>query len=280
MLTEFSGDSPIYRPKLAVDRGRVCESRSSKADAERPLHWVEAVGETQRFWTLGEDMKRVSVICLAVAAALAFEPVTAGIFSSGLSGSDASSIKRLGVISALGDTLTGRSVGLTVFNNKTFKATLPNRDLDESFTAHMKTTIAASGSFRGEVEALITTALDAESIVTAAREKGFDAVVAMKPAEDTQFHMTGPGLTVFRTGGGHKSFTCNTMQIVVLRVTDGKQIATASDYQCPAYSNLPFWHDSWEGYSEEEKVAVLNAMKVFVEHQIDQALKKLIMHTP
>jgi hypothetical protein len=219
-----------------------------------------------------------SLITLVALIALTLEPVTAGMFSSGLSDVDLASIKRMGVISALGDTLMGRSIGITVFNNKSFKATLPNRDFDELFTAQMKTTIAASGKVRGGVATLITPSSETESLIAAAREQGFDAVVAMQPAEDTQFHMTGPGLTVFRTGGGQKSFTCNSMRIVVLRVADGKQISSASDYQCPSFSNLPFWHDSWQEFSDEEKGAVSDAMKVFVEHQIDQTLKKLKLH--
>lgn len=228
------------------------------------------------YW--GKAMTKGSFITLTLVIALTVEPGTAGVFSSGLSDSDASSIKRMGVISALGDTLMGRSMGLTVFNNKTFKATLPNRDLDALFTAEMKTTIVASGKVRGDVAILITPSLETEALIAAAREQGFDAVVAMQAAEDTQFHMTGPGLTVFRTGGGQKSFTCNSMRIVVLRIADGKQIASASDYQCPSFYNLPFWHDSWEEFTEKEKGTVFDAMKVFVEHQIDQTLKKLKLH--
>ena len=120
-------------------------------------------------------MTKGSFITLSAVLALTIEPVTAGMSSSGLSDADTSSIKRLGVISALGDTLVGRSMGLTVFNNKTFKATLPNRDLDASFTTNMKTTIAASGKIRGKAGTLITPALDTESILAAAREQGFDA---------------------------------------------------------------------------------------------------------
>lgn len=219
-------------------------------------------------------------VTVATTIALMFEPASGGILTPGLSDTDTASFKRLAVISALGDTLMGRSMGLTVFNNKTFRTTLPNRDLDDSFTTDMKSTIAASGRIKGEVAALSTASLDTESILAAARELGFDAVVVMQPAEDTQFHMTDPGLSVWRTGGGHKSFTCNSMRIVVLRVSDGKQIASASDYRCPSYSNLPFWHDSWEEFSEAEKGAVSGAMKAFVEHQIDQTLKKLKLHAP
>lgn len=151
---------------------------------------------------------------------------------------------------------------------------------DDSFTTDMKSTIAASGRIKGVVAAPNTASLDIESILAAAREQGFDAEVAMQPAEDTQFHMTDPGLSVWRTGGGRKSFTCNSMRIVVLRVSDGNQIASASDCRCPSYSNLPFWHNSWEEYTEEEKGTIFAAMKVFVEYQIDQTLKKPKLHAP
>lgn len=105
-----------------------------------------------------------SFITLIAVIALTVEPVTAGMFSSGLSDADAASIKRMGVISALGDTLMGRSMGLTVFNNKTFKATLPNRELDELFTAQMKTTIVASGKVRGDVAILVTPSLETDRL--------------------------------------------------------------------------------------------------------------------
>src|ERR1700690_785225 len=159
-------------------------------------------------------MKIGPVVALTALIAVATAPVNAGLFSSGVSDADLSAIKRMGVISALGDTLMVRSQGLTVFNNTTFKGTLPNRDLDAFFAKDLKSIIVASGRIKGDVSILNTRALDTESIVSAAREQGFDTVVLMKPAEDTQFHMTGPGLTVWRTGGGHKSFTCNSMQVV------------------------------------------------------------------
>lgn len=224
-------------------------------------------------------MPRRTIILVAVAIALASRLSIAGILSSGISDSDASTIKRLGVISALGDTLMVRSVGLTVFNNKSFKTTLPTRDLDATFTRTMRDEIVRSGRISGEVASLATASLDTGSIIEAAREQGFDAVIVMQPAEDTQFHMTGPGLTVFRTGGGHKSFTCNSMRIVVLRVADGKKFAAASEGQCPAYSNLPFWHNTWEEYTEEERRTVFRAMEVFVNHQIDETLKRLGLHS-
>jgi hypothetical protein len=212
--------------------------------------------------------------------ALAFHAAFAGPFSTGLSNRDIVKIRRLGVVSALGNTLMGRSVGITIFNNKSFKATLQNRDLDAVFSKTMMDTIVASGRISGEVALLKTEALDSGSIVDAARGEDLDAVVVMQPTEDTQFHMTGPGLTVWRTGYGQKAFTCNSMRIVVLRVTDGKEIAAASDYQCPSYSNLPFWHNTWEEFTDYERQTIYREMEVFVKHQVDETLKRLKLHAP
>ena len=225
-------------------------------------------------------MLKRTVACIVAAGALASHAAFAGLFTNGLRDPDIVKIKRLGVVSALGDTLMGRSVGITLFNNKSFKATLPNRDLDAVFSKTMADTIVASGRITGEVALLKTEALDAGSIVDAARSDDFDAVVVMQPTEDTQFHMTGPGLTVWRTGYGQKAFTCNSMRIVVLRVTDSKEIAAASDYQCPNFSNLPFWHNTWEEFTDDERQMIYREMEVFVKHQVDEALKRLKLHAP
>lgn len=114
----------------------------------------------------------------------------------------------------------------------------------------------------------------------AARGEDFDAVVVMQPTVDTQFHMTGPGLTVWRTEYGQKAFTCNSMRIVVLRVTDSKEIPAASYYQCPSYSNLPFWHNTWEEFTDDERQTIYREMEVFVKYQVDETLKRLKLHAP
>jgi hypothetical protein len=225
-------------------------------------------------------MLKRTLACIVAAGALAFHAAFAGLFSAGLGDPDIVKIRRLGVVSALGDTLMGRSVGITVFNNKSFKATLPNRNLDAVFSKTMADTIAASSKITGEVALLKTEALDAGSIVDAARGEDFDAVVVMQPTEDTQFHMTGPGLTVWRTGYGQKAFTCNSMRIVVLRVADSKELAAASDYQCPNFSNLPFWHNTWEEFTDDERQMIYREMEVFVKHQVDETLKRLKLHAP
>jgi hypothetical protein len=86
-------------------------------------------------------MLKRTLACIVAAGALAFHAAFAGLFSTGLSDPDIVKIGRLGVVSALGDTLMGRSVGITIFNSKSFKATLPNRDLDAVFFKTMTDTI-------------------------------------------------------------------------------------------------------------------------------------------
>ena len=45
-----------------------------------------------------------------------------------------------------------------------------------------------------------------------------------------------------RTGYGQKAFTCNSVRIVVLRVADSKELAAASDYQCPNSSDIQYFY--------------------------------------
>src|SRR5690349_24173967 len=110
-------------------------------------------------------LRRAVINLVAVAIALTSLPLIAGFLSPGLSDTDISMIKRLGVVSAMGDTLMVRSRGLTVFSNTSFKATLPNRDLDAAFTITMREVVVASGRIRGEVASLATASLDTQSIV-------------------------------------------------------------------------------------------------------------------
>jgi hypothetical protein len=189
-------------------------------------------------------MLKRTLACIVAAGALAFHAAFAGLFSTCLSDPDIVKIRRLGVVS-----------------------------LDAVFSRTMTDTIVASGRITGEAALLKTAALDSGSIMDAARGEDFDAVVVMQPTEDTQFHMTGPGLAVWRTGYGQKAFTCNSMRIVVLRVTDSKEIATASDYQCPNHSNLPFWHNTWEEFTDDERQTIYRGMEVFVKHQMDETLR-------
>lgn len=223
-------------------------------------------------------MSKIRTALLLVVGWLLSQASVAGLFSKGVSDIDLAQVKRLGVVSALGNSMIGRSTGLTVFNNKSFKAALPNRDLDDAFTKAMSDKIVASERIKGEVVPLQSSALDRPSILEAARAQMLDVLVVMEPAEDTQFNMTGPGLTVYRAGFGKKVFTCNSMRVFVLRVADGKELTSASDYPCPAYANLEIWHDTWEEFSDAERQMVFAAMAPFVLTQIDHTLKALKLH--
>ena len=69
--------------------------------------------------------------CAVIVAGLIAAPAFAGllIFSS-LTPEEARQIKRLAVVSATGDTVHGKTVGLTIFQNKSFDASLPDWHID------------------------------------------------------------------------------------------------------------------------------------------------------
>ena len=62
----------------------------------------------------------------------------AGLFTTALSTEDASQLKRVAVVSVVGDTLRARQVGLTVFGNKSFDASKPDWALDADVRALMQ----------------------------------------------------------------------------------------------------------------------------------------------
>jgi hypothetical protein len=70
----------------------------------------------------------------AMTAVLIGAPAFAGLFSTSLSAEDAHQVKRLAVASTLGDTVHGRLVGLTAFQNKSFDASIPGWNLDATVT--------------------------------------------------------------------------------------------------------------------------------------------------
>ena len=63
----------------------------------------------------------------------ATSPAMAGLFTTALSPDDALQLKHVAVVSVLGDTLHAREIGLTVFQNKSFDASVPDWRLMQAY---------------------------------------------------------------------------------------------------------------------------------------------------
>jgi hypothetical protein len=220
-------------------------------------------------------MKRFLLI--TVVTVLASTPAWAGLFSTALADSDARGIRRLAVVSALGDTVHGRLVGLTAFQNKSFDGAAPDWGLDTTVAARLRDSILASGRVPGEVTPLVAPSSETKKIIAFAKDQGFDAVLVLHPQEDPNDRSIGPGPTLSRRQilGHAKSQACNGMSVYIYHIADDKEIGHANAYSCPnGYAALP-WHDNWLEFTDEERRVVLDALQIFIEQQIDAALVTL-----
>lgn len=217
------------------------------------------------------------MFCSAMVAVLIGAPAFAGLFGTSLSAEDARQIKRPAVVSALGDTVHGRLVGLTVFQNKGFDAVAEGWNLDATLANDLVERIIAGGQIKGDVSSIATSPSKVSEILSEARAQGFDAVLAVLPEENVHDRTLAAGVTLLhrKLPGVDKVHPCTIAAMRVFRVSDGKQIGVYVPDPCGYAKNTLVWHDSWAEYLDEEKQATLTALQEFAQRQLRSALVSL-----
>jgi hypothetical protein len=214
--------------------------------------------------------------CAVIVAGLIAAPAFAGllIFSS-LSPEEARQIKGLAVVSEMGDTVHGRTVGLTIFQNKSFEASLPDWHIDATITKDIVEQIVAGGKIGGEAIAWVPSVKTESEIVREAGAQGFDAVLVVIPEENVHDRSLGSGVTLLhrKLPGLDKVHLCIVGMVRVFRVSDGKRIGASVIEPCSYARNTLVWHDTWEAFSVEEKQAALAALQ---EQSLERTRKALV----
>jgi hypothetical protein len=202
-------------------------------------------------------------------------PAFAGLFSASISSQDVREIKRLAVVSTLGDTVHGRSVGLTVFQNKSFDAPVPGWNLDAALARAIAQGIVAGGRIGGDVVSIATQSTKDGDIVREAGAQGFDAVLVVLPEENVHDRSLGSGVTLLhrKLPGVDKVHPCIVGTVRVFRASDGKQIGASVIEPCSYARNTLVWHDTWDAFSDEEKQAALAALQ---EQSLERIRKALV----
>jgi hypothetical protein len=211
----------------------------------------------------------VAMTMLAGASALA------GPFTTTLSDTDAKQIKRLALVSTLGDTLHARQVGLTAFQNKSFDARVATWNLDVSVTTKLKERIIANSKISGDIESLIPSSSDKKAILDAARDKGFDAVLVIRGEGNVHDSSIVPGPILLRRKlpGVDKLYTCNGMALHMYRVSDGRRIGFAVPSACSDSPNVSLvWHEAWLDFTPDEQRRTLDALQSYIHQQVGSAL--------
>jgi hypothetical protein len=226
-------------------------------------------------------MKRLAVLVAAIG--LVSSPVSAGMFKTDLSDADAHQIKRLAVISVLGDTLHAKQISLTAFQNKGFDTAVPNWGLDTIVMNALKEIVVASGKITGEVVPFaVSPSADMKTIIALARGQGFDTVLVVLPEANPHADYIAPGAMLLRRKlpGVDKLYACNGMAASMIRIVDDKRIGYAFPGSCSERPNAPVWHDSWADFTDDEKKDTLDAIQSYIKLQVREALSTMNIRAP
>jgi hypothetical protein len=214
---------------------------------------------------------------LILALCLAGSAAQAGLFDHKIDPKDLAGIKRVAVLSRLGDIFHASWVGGIVFQNKFFEVPVPEWGTDSYAEQAVHDDLAALSQF--SAEPLDVTRLDlatlyhkkgavthSEEVVAAmleqARKQGADALLIVDLArwEETHpFHSFGFG--VFRRGD-LPGCVYTSFLVTLFRVDTGKRVGGVSQPPCVTSTADSFQtKDAWEQYTPEEKAAFESTVK-------------------
>lgn len=210
-----------------------------------------------------------------VQALLLTFPLAPDARSVALDPRDDAGIRRLAVVSLLGDSIDGISDGLSALQRRYMHAT-PEWGLDRTLGKFAAERIAASGKFRGATVEVLQVAdveaisrrdrrrpVDPAKLARYARDRGYDAVLAILPEESLVHPEAVAGVSI-RQGqilGGSISSACVALALRVLRTDSGAEIAHATPVPCAVHASPIAWHASWDDYSLEQASATLQVLR-------------------
>lgn len=208
------------------------------------------------------------VLLLAFPLALAAQDVA-------LDPRNAAGIRRLAVVSLIGDSIDGIADGLSTLQRRYLHAT-PEWGLDRTLERFAAERVAASGKFRGTTVEVLQVAdvaamsrrdrrrpIDPAKLTRYARDKGYDAVLAILPEEslDHPEAVAGVSIRQRQVVGGSISSACVALALRVMRTDDDAEIAHVTPAPCAVHASPIAWHASWDDYSPEQANATLQALR-------------------
>lgn len=236
-------------------------------------------------------MKRV--LGLAVLFSLS-TAAFAGRFDSYLSDTDARSIHKLGVVVLLGDTLYIDRRGLTAFENKSFKVSVPQWQLDESITKHIVDVMRARGRFVAESLNLAENdfawsqwengfdSAGRRMILDRGSKQGVDAVLVLsRESNPHSIARPGFGFSFASVFGKVSAGLVASFGVYLWQVPSDKPLAQQHPDPLlgPKPDAFPMKAASWDAYSEEEQSTLESAIKQDLTVRVDQILDSMKLTT-
>lgn len=199
---------------------------------------------------------------------------------------DLSKTKRVGVVSILGNTFNGVSIGTTVFNNASFSAPVPEWSID-SYAASVALGLLRSnrrfesGALdRGNLSAEDARADGGKRLWEAAEKQGFDKVLLVRPGVSDNYIQFRPGFGLYERSMLGSSRRC----IYAAYVVDVYDVATrkpiawewGGGMPCLVGSDNGFaFKQKFDDYSTDEKQALRQRLEARITESLQYSLEKL-----
>lgn len=207
-----------------------------------------------------------------------------------VSDSDLASTKTVGVVSVLGDTFHGVSIGTTVFNNAFFDAEIPDWGVDRFATDTAIAALASNSKLSARAinrQGIASSRLDAarQELFDLAARQGFTRIVLIAPAVSENYAMFKPGFGLFERSllGMGKRCVYAAFMVALYDVPSRSRLAWywGGDEPCRvgADSDIPFKAE-FDSYTPAEKAIIRRRLEHRLQVATKQALRDLDLIPP
>jgi hypothetical protein len=199
---------------------------------------------------------------------------------------DAAGLHKVGVVSLLGDTFHGISIGTTVFTNAQFSASVPEWNIDDFAALNALSVLRENGKFHAELlnhpnlRAEQLSADKAKLVWELAQQQGFDTLVVLWPSVSTNYPHFIPGYGYFERsmlGLGSRCLYAG-YTVETYKVAAHKRIAWEWGGEMPCRTGsektIPY-REKFEDYSDAEKQLMRKAIEDRISETVRYALTKL-----
>jgi hypothetical protein len=212
----------------------------------------------------------------------------------GLKDRDMASVKKIGVLSSLGDTFHLIHIGTTVFQNTTESPRVPEWQVDKFVAEKTSEMLRAAGFESRAMDAKGLSPGDAKvtvgffsgpaltgqkRVLQEAREQGFDTLILLTPRASEKFHLFRPGYGFYSGASLFSAGKCvyTAYSVYVYAVESGSQIAWTwggrADNPCdPGSDNDLAFKASFADYSSPEK----DVLRQRLERRMEASMKLTI----
>ena len=232
--------------------------------------------------------------CLLAAAMLLLASCAALDMRRAVPSSAASSIRSIGVVSSLGTEFNATYIGVTIFNNKAHKYSVPNWKIEEFAIGTATEYLNSLGRYEARSLGNSFGDRDYDRMLAEARSAGHDTLIVLTPTsyDNAPHYVGGYGLHRRIFFGGPRDCIYTLFVTQVFDVATGAKLGwewsfpTTSGIGCygrkdlgEEWDNSVEWQESLAGYTEAQQEILRSNVLASMSESVPRSLKKLGFQT-